>query len=404
MSTLGKVLLFVNVLLAFGVLFLASQDYAKRREMNTAALKYQVVIDGLAVEPIKELGDLDADTMAVTVTGPNGITTALPVSKKVVDSVFTGVDTAFGGSGTPKTQLDEVNAVSTKLNQTIDGMANDAARVAFLCGSIDAKGFLVPGLLMTLSDTFEERQAVRNLFYRVPAAQMAASAKAARDRLKAKFDAVTQAPNPQRPEDVRKQVEEIKAKIAASPKDNKPKEELTNLSAGGPTGPAANDLDRRLKIAQLLMQLNPAPAWQKRVALTVGLRTYQLAITEQVSRLEAMATQTRDARFSDQQNHDVEYEQLASFALENSKLVDQQLRVVDGLAKTLADDQALFDKRTVQLKNLKDELAQLTNAVNDQLIKQKKTEADLFAVQREVGLTLRETGKLEGDLRAKEGK
>jgi hypothetical protein len=404
MSTLGKVLLFVNVLLAFGVLFLASQDYAKRRELNTAALKHQIVFDGLAVEPIKELGELDAETMAVSVAGPNGITTALPVSKKVVDGVFTGVDTAFGGSGTPKTQLDEVNAVYTKLSQTIDGMANDAARVAFLCGSIDAKGFLVPGLLMTLSDTFEERQAVRGLFYRVPQGQMAASAKEARDRLKAKFDAVTQAPNPQRPEDVRKQVEEIKGKIAASPKDNKPKEELAKLSAGGPTGPTGSDQERRVKIAQLLMQLNPAPAWQKRVALTVGLRTYLLAITEQVSRIDAIATQTRDARFADQQNHDVEYEQLASFALENSKLVDQQTRVVEGLAKTLADDQAIFDKRTTQLNNLKQELATLTAAVNAQLAAQKKVETDLFAVQREVGLTLRETGKLEGDLRTKEGK
>ena len=31
MSTLGKVLLAVNVLLSIGVLYLASQDYAKRK-------------------------------------------------------------------------------------------------------------------------------------------------------------------------------------------------------------------------------------------------------------------------------------------------------------------------------------------------------------------------------------
>lgn len=408
MSTLGKVLLGVNVLLSLGVFYLASQDYAKRKGLNDAQVKYQIALDGLMVEPLKGESDADAESMNVTVVGPNGIPATKAVGKKLVESLFTGADTTFGGSTVPPSQIDEVNEVFKKYSQRIDGMADDAARVADLCGYYqrDEKTGLstfVAGKLLFLAESYEERQAIRKLAL-VPRDQMAASAKAARDRFKARFDAVTQAANPDSPETVRKQVEDLKAKIAANPKDAAAKQQLNDISAGGPAGPTSSDRQRRMKIAQLLMGMNPSPTWQKRVALTVGLKNYLIAITEQTGRLEAMLTQTKDARYTDQQAHEAEYEQLKSFALENSKLVDQQDRVVKGLITLLAADQSIFDARAVQLKNLKEELSYLTVDVNKKLAAQRDVEKALFAVQREVGQTLRETGKMEGDLRAKEDK
>ena len=266
-----------------------------------------------------------------------------------------------------------------------------------------------PGKLLFLAESFEERQAIRKLVPPASAAApdpafVAAGAKVARDRLKARFDAVTQPANPESVETVRKQVEDLKAKIAADPKNAGAKQQLNALSAGGPTGPTSSDRDRRMKIAQLLMGINPSPTWQKRVALAVGLKSYLLAITEQAGRIEAMLTQTKDSRYADQQSFDAEYEQLKSFAIENSKLVDQQDRVVKGLVTTLAADQSIFDQRSAQLNALKVELSLLSVAVNKKLVAQRAVEKALFAVQREVGLTLRETGKMEDDLRAKDGK
>ncbi len=410
MSTLGKVLLAVNVLLSIGVLYLASQDYAKRKELNAAAVKYQIVIDGVAIEPIK--GEADAESMLVNVAGPNGIASTKTVSKKLVEGLFNGTDTTFGGAGAPASQMDEVNEVSKKYTQRIDGMPTDAARVSELCGGYEVNPMtnlatFRPGRLLFLAESFEERQAIRKLV--APpgindAAFFAASAKVARERLKARFDAVTQPANSESIETVRKQVEDLKTKIAAEPKNDDLKKQLTALSAGGPAGPTASDRERRMKIAQLLMGLNPSPTWQKRVALTVGLKSYLLAITEQAGRIESMLTQTKDARFSDQQAFDAEYEQLKSFAIENSKLVDQQERVVKGMVTLLAADQAIFDQRTAQLKNLKEELTYLTVDVNKKLAAQRQVEKALFAVQREVGQTLRETGRMEGDLRSKDGK
>lgn len=412
MSTLGKVLLGVNVLLSLGVLYLASQDYAKRKQLNEAALKYQLVLDGVAVEPIKTDAEPDAETIIVSVTGPNGIASTKSVSKKLVETLFSGTDQNFGLAGVPTSQLDELKEVEKKYFQKIDGMAGDDARIADLCGFQErlpngAYTFR-PGVLMVLSESFEERQAVRALVpppgVRWDAAQLAASAKAARDRLKARFDSASAAANADAPETARKTVEDIKTKIAANPMDKAAKEQLAAISSGGPSGPPASDRHRRLKIAQLLLGLNPSPNWQKRVALTVGLKIYQLAITEQTGRLELMLTQTKDARFADQQSHDAEYEQLKAFAIENSKLVDQQDRVVKGLITTLAADQSIFDTRTAQLNALKTELSLLSVEVNKKLVAQQAVEKALFAVQREVGLTLRETGRMEDDLRSKDGK
>jgi hypothetical protein len=412
MSTLGKILLGVNVLLAIGVLYLASQDYAKRKQLNDAAIKYQLVLDGVAVEPIKADGEPDAETMIVSVAGPNGIASAKSVSKKLVEGLFSGVDMNFGLAGVPTSQIDEVKEVEKKYLQRIDGLAGDDARIADLCGFQErnpngAYSFR-PGVLMGLSESFEERQAIRALVpppgVRWDAAQLAASAKSARDRLKARFDAATAVPNADSPETARKVVEDVKTKIAANPMDKAAKDQLAALSSGGPNGPASSDRHRRMKIAQLLMGLNPSPNWQKRVALTVGLKIYQLAITEQTGRLELMLTQTKDSRYADQQAHDAEYEQLKSFAIENSKLVDQQDRVVKGLITTLAADQSIFDTRTAQLNALKTELSLLTVDVNKKLVAQQAVEKALFSVQREVGLTLRETGRMEDDLRTKDGK
>lgn len=413
MSTLGKVLLGVNVLLAIGVLYLATQDYAKRKQLNEAALKYQIVIDGVAVEPIKSEGEPDAETMIVSVAGPNQIATARTVSRKLVDSLFTGTDTTFGGANAPLSQIDEVNEVFKKYSQRIDGMANDAARIAELCGSYEVNpqtnlATFRPGRLLFLAESFEERQAIRKLLPPITGnpdpAFLAASAKAARDRLKARFDAVTQPANADSYESIRKAYEDLKTKIAANPKDEAAKKQLIELSSSGPTGPTSSDRERRMKIAQLLMGMNPSPSWQKRVALTVGLKYYLLAITEQTGRIELMLTQTKDARFTDQQTHDAEYEQLKSFAIENSKLVDQQDRVVKSLVTILAADQSIYETRVAQLNDLKNELSILTVNVNKKLVAQKQVEKDLFTVQREVGLTLRETGKLEEELRSKDGK
>ncbi len=414
MSTLGKVLLAVNVLLSLGVFYLASQDYAKRKQLNEAAIKYQIVIDGLAVDPITGEDAPDADGLLVRVTGANGIPETKTVTKKLVDSLFAGTDTTFGSSGTPTTQIDEVNEVYKKYIQRIDGMPNDAARIRELCGGYEVNpqtnlATFRPGRLLYLAESFEERQAINNLVppvnqVNVDPAFLAASAKAARDRLKARFDAVTQMANPDAPETIRKQVEDLKTKIAANPKDDAAKKELNLISANGPSGPTSNDLERRMKIAQLLMGMNPSPNWQKRVALLAGLKYYQLAITEQTGRIEAMLTQTKDARYTDQQVHDAEYEQLKAFAIENSKLVDQQDRIVKGLITTLAADQTIYETRVAQLNSLKAELAQLTIDVNKQIAAQSAVEKELFTVQREVGQTLRETGRLENELRSKDGK
>lgn len=397
MSTLGKVLLFVNILAAAGVFYFATQDYAKRQQLNEFLVKYSLVLNGIDVDAAKG-ESASADTISVGIYSIKGNYTVQPVAKKLLDGIFSGANgEAFERTGTPTSQMEELLAVSTKLNQQIDSQPSDAKRIADLCG-VNVQGTFVPGTLMNLSETFEERLAIRKLAL-APSDRAAANVKDARDRLKRKFDAVTEAPNPEAPDAIRKKIEELRTKIIAAPRDNALKQQLTDLAGGGPTGPCANDQERRLRIAQLLMQLSPAPNWQKRVALLVGLKTYQAALTEQAGRMELMAQQTRDLRFSDQSGFDAEYEQLGSLALEQSKLVDQEDLVVRGLKSQLAADEEILKKRSEQLRLVKEDLAALTASVNQKLADQAKVETALFEVQRQVGLILRETGRLEQDLR-----
>jgi hypothetical protein len=403
MSTLGKILLFVNVLLAAGVFYLATQDYAKRRQLNEALVKNSLVLNGLPTDSNK--GD-SSDAVTVGIYGLNGQYAEEAIPKKLLDSIFSGANgAAFERTGSPTSQVDELQAVYTKLLQDVEKANDPKQQLVKICGgnqSSNAGAVFVPGILLMMSDTYEERLALRRLADASPD-RVAASVKECKDRLKSRFDSAIDVPNPDAPETLRKKVEELKTKILAAPNDVAIKNQLTALAGAGPTGPCANESERRLRIAQVLMQASPSADWQKRVAYVVGLKTYQAAVTEQAGRLDLMAQQTRDLRYSDQGAFDQEYEQLASLALEQSKLNSQQSRLVKGWQGHLAAATELKNSRTTQLNGLKTQLATVTGEVNKKLAEQAAVESKLFEVQREVGLTLRETGRLEQELRKREG-
>ena len=52
MSTLGKILLFINLLAAAGVAYLASQSWAQRQAVNATLLKHELVESGMMQPPL----------------------------------------------------------------------------------------------------------------------------------------------------------------------------------------------------------------------------------------------------------------------------------------------------------------------------------------------------------------
>src|SRR4051794_6209149 len=111
MTTLGKLLLFVNLLAAGGFVYLATQDWKARQDVAAAALRYKLALVGLPLgggpgESASLPGDPEAEIpFPMDLAGvPVGT-----VSKAFLDSYFKGVqpDTLLG-TGTVPNQLAEV--------------------------------------------------------------------------------------------------------------------------------------------------------------------------------------------------------------------------------------------------------------------------------------------------------
>jgi hypothetical protein len=101
MSLLGKILLFVNVLMAVGFLYVAGLNWGKRQSWANAVLQHQLVIDGVPID------DQDKDKEG----GPR--------SKDLTDQEYQQLFQKAGGD-VSKTQVDEVQKVKGKVQQWID--------------------------------------------------------------------------------------------------------------------------------------------------------------------------------------------------------------------------------------------------------------------------------------------
>lgn len=377
MSLLGKILLFVNLLAAAGLVYLAAQDWGKRQQINGTVLRYQMALDGISVDPLGP-DEASEKTVPVTVATPAGRTTTT-VPRKLLDDHFQGT-----GAGAPASQVDEVKAAWTKLLAEIDGAGNDAAART-----------LAVGKLLSLAGSFEERTAARRLAT-LPDARAAREEAVA--RLKRKFDAVIAAPNPAGFAAESAALDEVKQKLQANPNNAQAKGELERLMSYTEPPFARDEADRRRRIAHLLMLLDPTANHQKRVMLLAGLPTYLSALGGQTANLEEMVRRTERAIERDQAAFEVEYETLKRLAIEQDQLVLQQQRVVKGLQDQLAADAAAAKTRDGQLAALDQQLAALSGEVSDLLAKQAQVEKALFEVQKRVGDTMRGNGRLEADL------
>jgi hypothetical protein len=386
MSLLGKILLFINLLAAGGLVYLAAQDWGKRQGVSNTVLRYQLLLAGVQVDKPKEKGDEVAVPLAV----PNGDGTVTEsVSKKVLDAHFSGAAGGqYAGTGTPTDgQVGEVEAAQRKVDELVAGKP-DADVLKALCGEVSPQGRFESRLLGTLARTFEERAMIRGWALARGQQRQQEAREAAVAHLKRRFDAVLAAPNPQGFAAEAAELEKLRADLQANPNNPQAAAALQQRTAAGFSF-TRDETDRRKGIATLLMLLDPGPAQQKRVMLVCGLRAYVAAVGEQANRVEEMIRRTERAFELDQAAFEDQYETLKRLAGDKDQLVTQQRRVTAGLQAQLADDQAALAKRESQLKGLQDDLAKLQGEVADLLKAQAKVEAELFAVQKQVGETIR---------------
>ncbi len=425
MGTLGKVLLVVNLLAAFGLTYFAAQDWTQRRKVQAAALQHFVAVKGLPVE-----GPATADDTVPFPIELTGGQATDSVRKSFLVEYFKGTDGGgnFGDPTPPVSQLAELGRVKAKVQAVVAGLPGPAEKLAYLCGSLNGSSF-TPGLLARLAGCYEERAAAVDLATRpgdkaadaataeaalarrfesaesIRADQSAAdsavvkekseAAKKANADAKAAFDAWQQnLTNAMALDTYRKAVEGLRAAQD---------DEAKSLLALGSS--AAKDVgDRRRKVAHLLGELDGSAAWQQRVARVVGLRAYRESVGERVDRLREFARSAQAQAVAEQVEFNDTFERLKQQADARTRILLQQQGITADLVAQQAKEREATALRRGQFVTRQADLAAVRTEVADALARQTAVEAELVAVQKKVGEALRSNFGLEDQLKAAEYK
>ena len=275
-----------------------------------------------------------------------------------------------------------------------------------------------------MAESYEERQLVRSLAEAAlpppgqPAADPQALEQAVKDAeamIRRRFDAVLAKPNPQLAAEETTKVKELSEALRtadtaareankqfhANPMDMAA---FTKLEAAVSAmndallaqrkymttlgnSAARDEPDRRRRIAHLLAHLDRDAAWQKRVALVAGLRTYAAAIQDQVNRLRDMAASAQQQVVLDQAEFSETYEVFKSLANERALLLTQQSALTADLATQRTRDREAATQRAGQLQRRMAELKELQDQVAAALVRQTEVEQGLLTVQKQVAET-----------------
>ncbi|HSQ58308.1 MAG TPA: hypothetical protein VLM40_21485 [Gemmata sp.] len=378
MTLFGKILLVLNLLLAAGFVYLATQDWQGRQNITAAALRHGLLVVGLP------LGDAQNDLATL----PNEPDAEVPfrvlmagdyptrtVSAKLIQTYFAnnaGGETPLGSGPVPN-QLAEVKRVKAKTDELLAAAPDKVAALE--------------GWLLLQAETYDEREAIQTLVREKNADEL-------QKRLAAKFAAVLDAPK-------LADAETAKSLAPGDPEDPKKLDDkIAQLEAA--RSASQDEGDRRSRIAHLLVHLNTDPAWQKRVAVIVGLRQYVLAIVAQTDRFRQMAERVEMQIYGDQDVFQTDVTTQLGLAIDRTELAARQakLKLKWQEQKTKEDD--FVAQRKTELDAIKAQLRKIKEDVDELLVRQGKIESALFAVQREVAITLDEVYQLEARLAARE--
>jgi hypothetical protein len=444
MGTLGKILLFVNFIAFGGLMYFATQAWAARQAASANALKHQLAIVGV---PLVAPPGIDAGSDGVALgTVVSGFYPVDSVRPKLLEDLFTGTAAEeFAGTPFPRTQVEAVEAAKRKADAKLSGLP-PVEQIAVLGGRYTAdpatkRVVFTPGWLANMAETYAERAVVRKLadptvWERQPD-KKEANAKTLLAMFERRFEALNKVDAKQADveaaevkgatDTVRTANDEAKRKYAAytaliATPDADPAATTTAATAAAAaldklnetyaglqtvlatvgTTASRDEGDRRKRIAHTLMNLAENAGWQKRVALTVGLRTYLAALSDQANRFQKMAGSAEQQVILDQARFADEYDLLKNLAIGQSLLLKSQIAVRGDLQVQRSKDAESVTQRQLLLEDRRATLAASQERVAAQLVAQGETERRLFDVQKAVGDTLRKSFDLEADLAAAE--
>ena len=417
MSTLGKVLLGINLLAAVGVAYLASKAWAKQQEHNIALAKFGLVDVGFPLESGKTVNTSDPDAKVPFGLPTTGGRTADSVRVKVLTEYFGGAKGEYNTSANPPSSvIDEATDIKKTFEAKVGGFKpNPAQGLAFLIGTPGQGGQLVPGPLMLLADDFEERQLFRS-WLDVGTSdpnQAAAQFDFAANTVTRKFNEVTEKADEGKAnahhaavlkarDDRDKAFDAFKTaavdqKAAAFQQFQQANAALSR-AVSDPNIASTSDLERRRKAGALFICLDLSAAAQKRAALVLGLKGYTAGVYDRVARLRSMPERYERAIESELAQFVILYEQ----RLNAAKDVDRLLVKTQNNRTALEESDAHLAKQVearITQRNTAKSLADATQVkVNAASVAQNAIEQDVFQLQKQVGALLVENFNLEDKL------
>lgn len=417
MRALGYVLLVFNLLATGGFAYLAIQDWKGRQEITAAGLRHVILLSGLPLEGGPEqlparvqrggdgYGDYAATEVPFVVEMAGGRRTEV-VGPEVLYGYFAAIGGGGGGGEgvTPGAAL----AVNTPVSSQINEVKRVRNAVRGMIDQSTDKVRLLESLLILQPQSYEERAEVQALVRAGNTAELDR-------RLMGKFDAVINPPvptpdiTPAKPtaEDVG---HEAKLQPGATAEDRdreraKDREALAKRAQDGARLRAAashDDTERRARLAHLLVHLDRDAAWQKRVAMVVGVKQYAKVVIAQVVRFGAMAARVDRQMLDDDDAFLAEYDLLEALARQRTLMVRDMADTRAKLTDQQTKDQDFVNQRQTQLNALTAQLRAVKAEVDNLLLQQEVTEQQLFKVQRNVGDTLDEIYRLEAELYKRE--
>ena len=387
MRLFGIVLIVLILLTGGGYVYLATQDWKGRQQINAAGLRHLLVLQGLPLDGAES--DAEGETpFQIEMAGGESTNT---VSKKLLDSYFkdNAASPAATAAGTPGIEpVAAAPRVALATNEAVTNQLAEVRRVfALLKGELNKattpaqKAALAAGWVLFQAETANERAELRALAAPTDASgtaktaeQLGADAAELAHRLDRKFYRV--AP---------KMYDSAGGALAP---------EKWEALAEKPA-PVTDEAARRADLAHLLVHLDTDAVWQKRVGIVVGLRRYVGAVATQAARFRAMRDHTLLPLAADQAAFQKQQDLLLVEARQN---VDKARAVAADKAKfaeqkTAADD--AVSRRRTQLDALAAQLQKVRTEVDELLVQQTGIEQQLYAIQREVGLTLEEVYRLD---------
>lgn len=416
MSTLGKVLLFFNLLVAAGVAYFASTAWANRQQHNVAQAKHALIEVGF---PLEGGGPVDWNNESAKVpfairTGSGRTSNEVPV--KVLKDVFGGAKGEYTAANPPASVVDDVKEVQKQFESAVSGKLGDPrAALQFLIGGIGPDGRLTPGPLTLLADDYEERTTFRRWLETAIANpnQAGKFADLAARTVTRKFNEVVQPANPatatahlQAVVDARKardaafdafQQAALVNQQAAFDALNAAQDKLDAAIADSNTA-SATDAERRRRAGGLLAFLDPSAPAQKRAALVLGLKGYAAALYDRVARLKVMPERYERAIEAELAQFVMRYEQKLNAAKDIDRLVVQQRSNRLALDESDAHLEKMNEARRTQRDNAKAQADKFQVDTDSQSTKLGGFEQEVFRLQKQVGALLNANFDLEEQL------